>query len=266
MTPVADSFDLTMLGLEAGLRVQHIAAFNLQTCSATDSADAVLADKSFEDFDQIPVRDDAGRIVGVLSRTANPVVGNVSVVMQQLDESLLVASAAPLMSFIRLAGTASYKLVLDEGGIRGIVTRSDLLKLPVRLLAFAFMTHLEMLMAAVIRKKYPPPDETWFDILSDGRKTKVLEKREELKGSRMELDLLEFTDFCDKRKIVKRIAGFGNDFIEDAEEAEGLRNQIAHATTFITSDAEATEFALKIQKAEKWMARLQEVIDQMAQV
>jgi hypothetical protein len=82
----------------------------------------------------------------------------------------------------------------------------------------------------------------------------------------MELDLLEFTDFCDKRKIVKRIAGFGNDFIDDAEEAEGLRNQIAHATTFITSDAEATEFALKIHKAEKWMARLQEVIDQMAQV
>jgi len=184
--------------------------------------------------------------------------------MQQLDESLLVRAEAPLMSFVRLAGIFPYKLVLNESAIVGIVTRSDLLKLPVRLLAFAFMTHLEMLMADVIRTKYSPADESWFDMLSDDRRKKVSGKREKLKGSRLDLDLLEFTEFCDKRQIVKKIAGFGGDFIEDAEEAEKLRNQIAHAATFISSDEEAREFALKLQKSEKWMGKLQELIDHKA--
>jgi CBS domain-containing protein len=262
MPPIADTFELTMHGLEAGLRVQHIAAFDLQTCSVADSGAAILADKSFMDFDQIPVRDNAGRIVGVLNRTDRPVVGNASDTMQQLDDSLLVPAEAPLISFIRLAGAAPYKLVLNENGIRGIVTRSDLLKLPVRLLAFAFVTHLETLMADLIRKKYPPADECWIDLLSEGRRKKVAEKREALKGSRLEIDLLELTDFCDKRQIVKKIFGLGSDFVGDAQAAEELRNQLAHAATFIENDAEAREFALKIQKAEKWIKKLQTIIHQ----
>jgi hypothetical protein len=265
MTNVSDSFGHTMRGLEAGLRVQHVATFDLRTCSINDSAAAVLADESFADFDQIPVRDNAGRIVGILNRTAQPALENASAAMQQLDESLLVSSEAPLMSFIRLAGTAPYKLVLNEHGIKGIVTRSDLLKLPVRLLAFAFVTHLETLMADAIRTKYLPGDESWLILLSDGRQQKVAEKRDKLHGSRMEPDLLELAEFCDKRQIVRKISGFARDFIDDTQDLQELRDKIAHAATFISNDAEACEFALKLQKAEKWIAKLQELIHHKAQ-
>jgi CBS domain-containing protein len=262
MMPISDTFECTMLGLEAGLHVHHIAEFDLRTCSINDSAMAVLADRAFADFEHIPVRDDAGHIVGVLNRSAQAIVGNASETMQQLDESLLVAAEAPLMSFVRLAGTVPYKLVLNENGIRGIVTRSDLLKLPVRLVAFAFVTHLEALMADVIRTRNQQGDESWLEFLSEGRRKKVTEKRDTLKGSRMELDLLEFTEFCDKRQIVKKISSLGRDFIDETEDLEKLRDQIAHAATFISSDKDAREFALKIQNAEKWMAKLQELVNQ----
>jgi CBS domain-containing protein len=69
-----DSFGVTMRGLEAGLRVQHIAAFDLKTCRVEDSVSEVMADGDLTDFDQIPVRDDGGRVVGVLTRTKDVVL------------------------------------------------------------------------------------------------------------------------------------------------------------------------------------------------
>jgi len=257
MTPNLDSFGLTMSGLEAGLRVQHIAAFDLKTCRVGDSLPGVLADNSLADFDQIPVRDDSERIVGVLLRAKNTGSGKVAVSMQLLDESLLISAEAPLMSFVRLAGIAPYKLVLNQDGIRGIVTRSDLLKLPVRLLAFAGVTHLESLMYELIRKKHRHGDDSWTGSLEKKRRDKIRWKEKKLKKSRMEIDLLELTDFCDKRDLVSQIADPGRDFADDLVKAEELRNQIAHAATFIASDADARAFALQLQKTERWIQALQ---------
>lgn len=260
IAPITDSFEHAMQGLEAGLRVQHIATFDLRTCSISDSAAAVLNDPSLVDFDQIPVRDKAGCIVGVLNRTTGSVAGDVSARMQQLDESLLVPAEAPLISFIRLTEAAPYRLVLNENGIKGIITRSDLLKLPVRLLAFAFVTHLETLMANVIRTRYRPDDESWLALLSEGRRRKIARKRQILKSQRMEPTLLELTDFRDKREIVPHVFALGDDFTGDVKDLERLRNTVAHAGTFIGDDAEARAFAQRIRAAEKWIDKLQEFI------
>lgn len=259
-TANVDSFGLTMSGLEAGLRVHHIAAFDLKTCNADDSLVTVLKDVAFADFDQIPVRDKSQRIVGVLLRTMNSGTGSVAESMEQLHESLLVSAEAPLMSFVRLAGSAPYKLVLNEHGIKGIVTRSDLLKLPVRLLAFACITHLETLMADVIRTKHPLGDESWLASIPSDRQKKVRSKEKRLKGSRMDIDLLELTDFGDKRELARSVANVDHTFAHDAREAEDLRNQIAHAATFITSEEEARQFAVKPQKIQNWIARLQAIL------
>jgi len=260
MTPTLDSFGLTMSGLEAGLRVQHIAAFDLKTCRAGDSLPDVLTDASLADFDQIPVRDDSERIVGVLLRAKNTGTGKIAESMQPLDESLLISAEAPLMSFVRIAGTAPYKLVLNQEGIRGIVTRSDLLKLPVRLLAFAGVTHLESLMYELVRAKHRHGDDSWTGSLGKKRRDKIRWKEKKLKKSRMEIDLLELTDFCDKRELVNQIANPGPDFTDDLGKAEELRNQIAHAATFIVSDSDARGFALQLQKIEHWIQVLQQLL------
>ena len=259
MRPALDSFSLTMSGLEAGLRVHHIAAFDLKTCCAADSLAAVLADASLADFDQIPVRDESKRIVGVLLRAKNTGSEKVAESMELLDESLLVSAEAPLMSFIRIAGTIPYKLVLNQDGIKGIVTRSDLLKLPVRLLAFAGVTHLESLMVELIRTKYKHGDDSWMRLLGKKRQDKIHSKEGKLKKSRMEIDLLELSDFCDKRDLVSQIADPGPHFSDELVSAEELRNQIAHAATFVVSDSDARGFALQLQKIEHWIQTLQQI-------
>jgi hypothetical protein len=180
--------------------------------------------------------------------------------MQRLDDSILASGDAPLMSFIRVAGTAPYQLVLTEHGIVGIVTRSDLLRLPVRLLAFAFVTHLETLMGQVIRTRYQQGDDGWLERLNDSRRQKVLEKKEKYKEQRMDLDLLEYTDFCDKRDVVRRVRGEANDFVKDLEKIEKLRNSLAHAGEFVRDDAGARAFAELIASAEKWIGRLEEYV------
>ena len=51
-------------------------------------------------------------------------------------------------------------------------------------------------------------------------------KEKKLKKSRMDLDLLELSDFCDKRELVKDILGLGDDFTEELKDAEELRKMM----------------------------------------
>jgi hypothetical protein len=148
-------FQTTMKGLEVGLQVQHIATWDdeLRTCSIDDERDVatLFADPEFKDFDQVPVRKDSS-IIGVVTRECE---GSIKKCLQPLTEAMLIAAQEPLTQFISLmANRPPYRLVIRSGRITGIVTRSDLLKLPVRLFAFTLVTHLELLMTDIIRAKY----------------------------------------------------------------------------------------------------------------
>ncbi len=248
----ADIFDATMGGLEGGLHVAHIATFDLKTCEATDEADLVLRNPSLEGFDQIPVRR-KGQVVGVLHRFPMPLRGQAEERMVALGDSFLVSADAPLMSYIRIAASAPYRLVVDGTGITGIVTRSDMLKLPVRVLAFALVTHLEMMMVQVIRSRCGSDDETWLQRLSEGRRKKTLEKLEVFKKKKMNPPLLELTEFCDKRDVVAERVAPGRDFLHELEGIEELRNSVAHAATYANNDDEVRVFVERMLSAERWI-------------
>jgi len=114
-------------------------------------------------------------------------------------------------------------------------------------------------MAELIRTKHKRGDESWLSLLEKDRQGKVRRKEGKLKKSRMEIDLLELTDFCDKRELVRQIADPGPNFADDLVRAEALRNQIAHAATFVVTDSDARGFALQLQKIEHWIQTLQQL-------
>lgn len=250
-----DIFDWTMQGLEAGLHVAHITTFELKTCGPDDETSGVMSDPGLMGFDQIPVIQD-GHILGVLHRQGGNHAGKVSERMSRLNGSLLIAAQAPLMAYVRLAPAGPYRLVVTEKGISGIVTRSDLLKLPVRLLAFAFVTHLEMLMADVIRDRCGVDGNAWLEYLTDGRKQKIAEKQRSLGRDSLDPALLELADFCDKRVVVAKLLALGKEFTEHLEEIEKLRNSLAHAATFLNNDAEVSAFVERMRIAERWIDEL----------
>ena len=79
---------------------------------------------------------------------------------------------------------------------------SDIQKLPVRLFAFALITHLESTMAEVILLHCPKPD-LWLNMLKDDRRQGVLDKLDNYGRSRLDPLPIEFTEFCDKRDLVR---------------------------------------------------------------
>jgi len=157
-----NDLETTLAGLDAGLRVRHIATFDVQSCEPEDSAAAVF--ERHPDFDQFPVTQD-GRVIGVIERGDGEMGGPVRDHFRRLDDSMLVSAEEPLTGFISLLEEKPhYRLVVLGTRIAGIVTRSDLIKLPVRLVAFMAITHLEILMADLIRARCGD-DDAWLALL-----------------------------------------------------------------------------------------------------
>src|ERR1039458_928386 len=113
----------SLAGLNEGLRVKHIAASPLLKCSLEDELAQVLARPALEGIDQIPIMDD-GRIVALWEHSREWK-------RRPLDDSLLVSADAPLWHFIHTVHEQPYRLVVEQTRITGIVTWSDLLKVPV---------------------------------------------------------------------------------------------------------------------------------------
>jgi hypothetical protein len=251
----ADIYAETMQGLAAGLTVGHIATFDLHTCADSDDACRVLDDSNVEIYDQIPVRKN-GRIVGVLERRGGTRSGAARDHMRTLENTLLVSAEGPLMSFVRAADASPYRLVVRETEVSGIVTRSDLLKLPVRVLAFAMITHLESLMAEAVRQAGGADDEQWMKYLNQGRREKIFEKQTKLKSGRIDLPLLELTDFCDKRDIVRELRHLDLEFERQLKSIEDIRNKLAHAGEYAADDEGVRLFVEHLKNTESWIEKL----------
>jgi predicted transcriptional regulator len=252
-----DIYRLTQSGLESGLRVGHIATTPIQTCDVEENTAAVLADPRFAGFDQIPVRSD-GRVVGVYEPGVSPrndsaSSGAVKHHMRPLDESLLVSAELPLTKFMAIIRTNPYRLVVEGTAIQGIVTWSDLQKLPVRLYVFSLVTHLEMLMLDIIRSR-KPRNEDWLDLLPPARQSKIKKDFERFRAARLDPAPLEFTSFGDKRRIVVALLG-----LDDSASAElcdlqvNLRDAVDHSAAYADSPAAVQDFARRLETAQRWI-------------
>ena len=218
----------------------------------------VLARPAFAIFDCIPVRDGGGRVIGVLERNGRNVAGQARSVMRPLDDALLVAADEPLKEFIPLLVESPHRLVVARGArIEGIVTSSDVHKLPVRLLAFALVTHLEMTMAELIRRTSTNDD--WLDGLGEGRRARVSQKLADLRLKNIDPPLLELTDFCDKRDVLAKKGLLGTPkakAVKQLKQIEDLRNTVAHAATYAQDADQFHEFVRLLELTEAWIRRL----------
>jgi predicted transcriptional regulator len=95
----------SLAGLNEGLRVRHIGAFDLLTCSVSENVDEACSASKFKGIEQIPIMD-GERIVAIWERTNKE--------RRPLDDSLLVSTDAPLWDFIHTLHQQAYRLVVDK--------------------------------------------------------------------------------------------------------------------------------------------------------
>jgi hypothetical protein len=131
--------------------------------------------------------------------------------------------------------------VISGSSITGLVTLSDLQKLPVRAALFALVTGFEMAMAELIRKRLGENDG-WLLFLNATRQTRL---RQEIANSKREdgfVDALLFTQFCDKAEIIRKASLLSRSKREVEtllNKIQALRDAIAHANEYAASPEEA---------------------------
>lgn len=250
---LAKVFDSTIKSLEGALKVRLIASFPIEACQAgTPPAEAFTRD-DWKGYDCIGVRE-SHKIVGVLDRLEWE---SGSDCQRPLTENMLIGANAPLSSAIDRLVDQDFLLVQERKSVSGILTRSDLLKLPVRLFAFAHVTHLELILAKAISQAPGGKRDAWLNLLSPGRRQKLNEKLEHLKQKRLDLSPLELTDFCDKRDVVQEIYDLDGEFQEDLKQIEDfLRNPLAHAATFVPKDDGPARLVNLLRRAKHWSSEV----------
>lgn len=233
----------SVAGLNEGLRVRHIAASPLLTCSTTDELKAVLSRPDLESIDQIPILDDR-RIVALWEHSGEWK-------RRPLDDSILVSADAPLWDFIHTVHEQPYRLVVDKTAIAGIVTWSDLLKLPVLVLAFSLLAELELAMNRRILELHKA--DSWVSLLDRKVQATISYRRGKLEAENLTLPSIELADLGHKATVLRETLGADRDFENELEKVVKLRNDVDHVKDIVRSDADLKGFVEHLETAEAWL-------------
>lgn len=241
-------FDQTMKDLENNLQVRHITTLNPVTCATSDQVTEILS--RYPDFDHFPVREGA-TVSGILSRddSLQDSQSTVRECMQPLDERCLVAAEQPLLPFLAVLVEPPYfRLVLEGTQIIGIVTRSDTLNLPVRLLGVALCIRLESIFAELITRRWPNAAD-WLALLPD-KDRKPLEKAvKRLTKERANPAAIELTDFRHKNFLIEKLFPADHDLARDADEIRQMRNDLVHGHDFARTYSDLEQFIGRLKLA-----------------
>jgi CBS domain-containing protein len=248
--------------LQGGLTVNLISTpvAELKTCTADEPISEVIEQNPHE-FDFLPVLDDKNRFVGMFHAAEHRdrrTLGTVWRCYTPLSEEYLIGADASILDFIVDADQRPCRLVISGSKIIGLVSLSDLQKLPVRAALFALITGLEIAMAERIRLVYPAETD-WLNLLEDIRQRKIEEEKSKAKAEDGYVDSLLFTQFCDKREILKhQIPEEEQDgFVESLIRIEALRNSIAHANEYASSPTQAKAACEVIRELLRMRGKLQ---------
>ena len=240
-----DEFEAIHSNLTVNLIATPRAQF--KWCRNSESLREVVA-RNAEKFDYMPVFDeqDRGRLAGVVHLSEyfhelppdEPVARHYEV----LGEQHLIGSDASIRAFIEDADQRPFRLVVSDAGIVGLVSFSDLQKLPVRATLFSLVTGLEMAMAEAIQRD-DPHDERWMDLIPENRREDVRRKVADARENEGIVNPLLFTQFCEKREILVRSvfaeAPDKRKVEQKLKRAETLRNNLAHANNYAETQRKA---------------------------
>ncbi|WP_319518995.1 hypothetical protein [uncultured Martelella sp.] len=250
--------------LHDGLRVALIATPKTAfwACSQNENLRDV-AERNTEKFDFAPVIGDDERILGVVELapyfdTAAP-EQPVRQSTIALGEEHLIGADSSILDFIRDADERRFRFVVSQSGVNGIVSLSDLQKLPVRATLFSLVTALEIRMQEAIRKRLPNTKD-WQALITRNRRNKIKATIDLAQSAEGIVDELLFTQFCDKREIIQQSLlqqhSKRENFISDVKRIEKLRNALAHANTY----AETTDQAVEVCRTVRSIDAVQELL------
>jgi hypothetical protein len=240
-----------------------------ETCGLHEALAVVVERNRANKFDFLPVvelppnrSDSRNKIVGLIELVpfmqGADVGGLVHENMRPLSDENLIGADASILTFVRDADRQPCRLIVSGREISGLVSLSDLQRLPVRATLFAMVTHLEMTMADSIRREFQG-SEDWICRLSPNRQAKVRDKVAEAKVQDVFVEMLLLTEFGDKVTIIKKRPDFcwgKGAFESELNQVQSLRNNLAHANDYAATREAAKRTCETVRLAETWIGRL----------
>lgn len=184
--------------ISKAITVRHLMApiGSAVAVSASDASGATAEHLTRLHFDQAPVLED-GRVIGLVKTSellsADP---DSSVLVHSLASSYLVNAEAPVSEVLGRLLSVPMLFVVDETGLTGFVTPSDLNKHPARTHFYLLLADLEMTMAEEARAHFPGPDGA-LKCLSEERRPIVLARHAANQSFNVDADVLTAFEFAD---------------------------------------------------------------------
>ena len=254
LTGLDAELDATHRAMEASFHARLISTFDPElVCAPAEAHAKDWLSRNRPDFDQFPVREN-GRTIGVVLRDTHADGKTVRDVMLSLRDGLVISTHMPIADLIPQLRENHFRLVLRGHNIDGLVTQSDLVKLPVRMLLFGLISHFELLLRALIRRRHI--ETAWMEALDKNRQRALKKKLAKLRKRKLEPDPLELTLLSDALQILARARDIGEALTTDSSLLTDFRNDIAHAKTFVSSPDDVRRFVDRFEKLRAWIDRI----------
>jgi hypothetical protein len=172
------------------------------------------------DFDHVPVTKD-GEIVGMYERE----IGKI----RDLSESMFMSVDASLLGYLEIADSRQFAFLVCESQIVGIVTLSDIQKLPVYCVLFSLLISIEMLLMECIRAACHDNADKWMAYLNNKAKANIEKHWKEAREKNIApLDKLSCASFANELTASEGLGFVASDEIVTLKRLNELRNSIAH--------------------------------------
>ena len=173
-----------------------------------------------------------------------------------LSEDHMIGADASIIEFVMTSDERPARLVVSGNEVTGLVSLSDLQRLPVRAAIFTLITSLEIAMAERIETEWPDDPTGWLELLSDQRRDEVLKKIGTAKQEDGFVSAIMFTQLSDKATVLckeKLVSGSGKQLKRGFNEIRDLRDHLAHANYY----AETSEAARQVCQVVRKIRRIQ---------
>jgi hypothetical protein len=242
----------------------------LQCCPMDAPAremESILVERGFDVAGVQTVKN--GPVIGFVLREALR-GGSVKEHTRPMSAEHLISDATPLGDLLKVLSAKERVFVLVGSEVKGIVTRADLNKPPIRVYLFGLMSLLEMHLRFWVRRTYG--EESWQEKLKKDRLDGANKLQAERRGRNEEITLLDCLQFCDKRELLlasndlraKLSLGSKKQAESLLKKAEDLRNRLAHSQQDLVEGTSWQALIEVIDKIEVLVHRSDDAVEEEA--
>ena len=248
----------------------HAVLEPLQSCPAEASASEMAGILRQRGFDVAGVQaQQGGPVIGFVT-TESLANGVVKDYVKPITADQLISDAAPLPTLLSVLKARPHTFVLIGDGVRGITTRADLNKPPVRVYLFGLLSLLEMHLGFWIRAVYV--EDSWQKRVTGKRLAAATRLQADRRKRNQDVSLVDCLQFCDRRDLVigredlreRLCLGSKTQAGALLKRAEDLRDLLAHSQHDLVEGSSWEEVIALVESVEAVIHRSDEQVEREA--